>query len=311
MLSHRYPGLRALSLLLFPCVVCAGSPNDSSHATYRSTTSEVRISFFATDGNNHPVGALGQDELRQSDFVIVDDGIVIRNFRSLMRSDETALDVVVMVDASESVGGRFPATMRNVLQLIAQNGGTNDHKLSVVSFAGLHSAVVCTDDCRSAIAKEKLLSVMAVGATPLYEALDYSANFISARHTAGVRPVLLLFSDGQDTISKISAQQALQAVIASGALLYAVDVGKPGDNPGASALLHRMAESSGGRYFSGRETNAASVLQAALDDLRASYVVSYRLPSRTIGFHSLRILPKQNLNLQFHCRGGYYYPTNP
>ena len=99
-------------------------------------------------------------------------------------------------------------------------------------------------------------------------------------------------------------------MIASGALLYAVDVGKPGDNPRASALLQRMAESTGGRYFSGRE-NAASVLQAALDDLRASYVVSYRLPSRAIGFHSLRILPKQNLNLQFHCRGGYYYPTNP
>ena len=310
MLSQRYHRLSALILLLLPCVAFAGSVNDPPNTPYRSTSSEVRISFFATDGNNHPVGALGQDELRQDDFVIVDDGMVIRNFRSLMRSDETALDVVVMVDASESVAGRFQATMRNVLQLIAQNSGTNDHNLSVVSFAGLHSAVVCTEDCRSAIAKEKLLSVMAVGATPLYEALAYSADFISARHTAGVRPVLLLFSDGQYTISKISAHQALQAVIASGALLYAVDVGKPGDNPRASALLQRMAESTGGRYFSGRE-NAASVLQAALDDLRASYVVSYRLPSRAIGFHSLRILPKQNLNLQFHCRGGYYYPTNP
>jgi hypothetical protein len=36
-------------------------------------------------------------------------------------------------------------------------------------------------------------------------------------------------------------------------------------------------------------------------------VVSYALPSRQKGFHSLRILPKHNLNLQFHSRKGYYY----
>ena len=275
MLSLRYYALSAVILLLLTGAALAGSPNDPPNLTYRSTSSEVRISFFATDSNNHPVGAPNEGELKRKDFVVVDNGMVIRDFRSLMRSNETALDIVVMIDASESVSGRFQTTVQDVLQLIAQDSMASDHNLSVVSFAGLKSAVLCTEDCRSANAKEKLLSVTAVGATPLYEALAYSADFISARRTAGVRPVLLLFSDGQDTISKISVQQAMQAVISSGALLYAVDTGNQGDNPRASALLQRMAESSGGRYFSGDE-NAAGVVQSALEDLRASYVVSYR-----------------------------------
>ena len=51
-------------------------------------------------------------------------------------------------------------------------------------------------------------------------------------------------------------------------------------------------------------------VKGALADLRASYVVTYQLPSRAVGFHSLRILPKHNLNLRFHCRNGYYYEAS-
>jgi len=50
----------------------------------------------------------------------------------------------------------------------------------------------------------------------------------------------------------------------------------------------------------------ADILHAVLADLRASYVVTYQLPSRSAGFHALRILPKHNLNLRFHCRRGYF-----
>jgi hypothetical protein len=67
-----------------------------------------------------------------------------------------------------------------------------------------------------------------------------------------------------------------------------------------------MAEATGGRSFSVQD-DAADVLEAALADLSASYVVTYPLPSRMAGFHSLRILPKHNLNLRFHCRRGYFY----
>jgi hypothetical protein len=104
-------------------------------------------------------------------------------------------------------------------------------------------------------------------------------------------------------------RDAMHALIASGALLYAVDTNQPGENPRGSWALQGMAEATGGRYFSMQE-GAANVLQAALEDLRASYVVTYNLPGSEAGFHSLRILPKHNLNLRFHCRNSYYYGTD-
>jgi hypothetical protein len=55
------------------------------------------------------------------------------------------------------------------------------------------------------------------------------------------------------------------------------------------------------------QDGAVQAMQNIFADLHASYVVTYRLPSRTAGFHSLRILPKHNLNLRFHCRRGYFY----
>jgi len=304
MLSHRHVRSSALLLLALFRSAFAGSANEPPTATYRTAVSEVRIAFFATDEHNRAI-----DKISKDDFAVVDNGMVVRDFRSLMRSGETTLDVVAVVDASESVATRFQATVKDVLQLVSQKQLASDDNISVMSFGGLQPVVICVHNCRSAAAGQRLLAVKAAGATPLFDALAYGADFISSRHTPGVRPVLILFSDGDDTISKTSARDALEALIASGALLYAVDLNKPGEISRGSDAMQQMAEMTGGRYFSAGE-GAVRVLEAALEDLRASYVVTYQLPSHAVGFHSLRILPKHNLNLRFHCRNGYYYESS-
>lgn len=300
MLSHRESWSYVLVLPLLPSFLFAGSTKDVPEVTYRTETSEVRITFFTTDENNRPIETVVND-----DFAVVDSGMVIRDFRSLARSNETALDVVALVDASESVGPRFQTIVANVLQLVSQEPLASDN-LSVVSFSGLQPALVCDRDCSSPGAQQRLVAVKAAGTTPLFDALTYAADLIASRHTPGVRQVMILFSDGDDTISKASAGEALQAVIASGALLYTVDLNESRHASVGSVILERMAEATGGRSFSIQD-GTANVLQAALADLRASYVVTYQLPSHMAGFHSLRILPKHNLNLRFHCRSGYYY----
>jgi len=301
MLAHRQGWSFALVAFLFPCVFIAGSANDTPMVTYHSDASEVRVTFFTTDQNNQLVDTVVKD-----DFAVVDGGMVIRDFRSLTRSNETALDVVAVVDASESVASRFHTAMNDVLQLVSQRPLARDDNISVVSFNGLRPVLLCTRDCRSPAAGQRLLAVKAAGPTPLFDALVYAADFSSSRRVPGVRQVLVLFSDGNDTISMTSARDALKAITASGALLYTVDLNESTDASSGSTVLERMAEATGGRSFSVRE-GAVNVLQAALADLRASYVIAYPLPSHVAGFHSLRILPKHNLNLRFHCRSGYYY----
>jgi VWFA-related protein len=294
----------------------ADDTNDSSGPpTYHSTVSEVRVTFFATDENNHPL-----ETLTKSDFAVVDNERVVRNFRSFTHSDETSLDLVVLVDLSESVAPRVRVAISDVLQLVAREQSIPDDNISVLSFGGalggtsggrfggLQPAILCSSGCRASDSASKLLAVKSGGTTPLFDALIFAADFISHHRRAGARPVIILFSDGDDTISLHSPREALQAVLDEGALIYSVDMGK--DQTSGTMFLRRVSEATGGRYFSLRfsqHDSAATVLNAVLEDLRASYVVTYDLPSHQAGFHSLRLLPTHNLNLTFHSRNGHEY----
>lgn len=296
--------------------------NDSSTLpTYRSIVSQVQVTFFATDENNRPVAAL-----TKSDFAVVDNGLVIRNFRSFTAADETSLDVVALVDLSESVAPRLRVAIREVEQLVAREQSIADDNVAVLYFGAesggtsrgtsgaasgaasgeIRPAILCASGCRVSGSVSRLLTVKSGGATPLLDALIFASDFISHHRRAGARPVLILFSDGNDTISLHSAREALDAVVAGGALVYSVDIGKPANPSAGSMFLRQVSDASGGRYFS-LQDGVANVMSAVLEDLRASYVVTYDLPSHQAGFHSLCLMPTHNLNLTFHSRNGYYY----
>ncbi len=297
LLSHRQGWSLAVLLSLFPCIFFATSTNDAPAVAYRTGTSEVRVALFATDDHDQLVQNLSRD-----DFAVVDSGVVVREFRSLARSNETALDVVVLVDASESVQRRFDETIGIVRQLVLETRFSAPDRLSVVTFAGLKSHVFCAGDCRASSAERRLQTIKAEGATPLYDALASVAAELPGRYKPEVRQVLLLLSDGNDTISRTSARECLDLIMASGAILYAVNPNPELDV--STGSLKEIAEATGGRVLSRQH---GDVLEKILAEQRASYVVSYALPIRQSGFHPLRILPKHNLNLQFHCRRGYYY----
>ena len=281
----------------------AGSPpgdsEELSNLTYHSTVSEVRLVFFATDEHNHTVEALKPD-----DFAVVDDETVIRNFRSFTRSREIKLDVIVLFDSSESVLPHFKHEMTEVLQLISQSPWSPEDNISVLSFSGMEIHPVCAGDCHTLTA-ERLASSPRGGSTPLFDALDTAASLLGRRRQPDVWPVIILFSDGDDTISKSSFPDAVEKVVASGAQVYAIDLGNPGRPSRGSAILQRLASDSGGRCIRINE-GAVRIFTDVIDDLHSARVVTYALPPSRSDFHSVRILPTHNLNLQFRSRVGYY-----
>ena len=317
MLPHAKTRSVLLALLALTALAAAESPQDSADLpTYRSTASEVRVTFFATDENNHVL-----ETLTKADFAVVDGETVVRNFRSFARSEETALDLVVLVDLSASVAPRFRVAIGDVLQLVAREQPTSDDRIAVLSFGGtqdhggafrqassIRPVVLCSGGCHASDSMAKLQAAKSGGLTPLFDALIFAADFIAQHRRAGVQPVLILFSDGNDTISVHSASEALRAAQGAGTMIYAVDLGSSLTSGGK--FLQRVADGTGGRYFSPRfsgNQGAAALLNTVFEDLRASYVVTYDLPSHQAGFHALRLLPTHNLNLTFHSRGGYNY----
>jgi VWFA-related protein len=304
----RYCWLSALTSVLLK----AAYPQDkldghsySSQATpaytYRSGVSEVRLLFFAADKQNRVV-----DGLKRTDFAVLDNSWVVRDFRSLTRSGSVHLDVILLVDCSASVLPRFDREFRNAMNLVSQPGWRPEDNLSVLVFGGREVNLVCDGNCGNWFTSEHMAALPSGGATPLFDAVIAATDVLAQRRQFGRLPVIVVFSDGNDTISVASLHDAWKKIVASEELVYAVDVSGDSENSNGNSALRKMADDSGGRYLSLSE-DPAELLKGIIGDLQSGLVVSYSVPETTAGFHSLRILPTHNLNLQFRSRRGYFY----
>lgn len=275
--------------------------------TFRSNVTEVRVTFSTTDQNNRVIATV-----QPSDFAIVDQDLVVREFRSFTRSEYARLDVAVLVDASGSTAPQFRRELSNVVQLIAKSepDAVPDQSLSVVSFRDLKPTVVCDGNCRALSTAAQFPAVASGGQTPLYDSIVFASRMLARRSDLHARKILILFSDGADTISLKSFTDAIDSALDNDVAIYSVDISAaPHVYPG-TLVLRSLAANTGGRYFPS-ELASAKVLDAILEDFHAAYTVAYKMPSQVAGFHLVRILPTHNLGLQFHCRRGYYYPSNP
>jgi VWFA-related protein len=282
---------------------CAVTNQDAfdgaSNTTYHSRPSEVRLVFFATDEQNRPV-----EQLRQDDFAIVDNEHVIRTFRSFSRAPLGRLDIAVLIDSSESVHPQFAAEMASLLQLMSQWPSNPDHNLSILSVSGMEPRFVCTSDCW-ALSAGWFTAIQQGGATPLFDALQLAAVFLAQRQQPDTWPLIILFSDGRDTISKSSFRGALEKVLAAGVQIYSIDLNPPRQMDNGSAILQEFAKDTGGRYIQ-HGPHTTKTMGDILDDLHSARLVTYALPESSSAFHSIRILPTHNPNLQFRSRRGYY-----
>ncbi len=278
-----------------------GVAGDPAEFTYRTGTTEVRLNFSAMDQHNHGVATL-----QPSDFAVVDKDVIVRNFQSFTRTDWTKLQIAILVDASESVSPRFRQEMADILELVSQTAGVPEENLSIFSFEGSHPMLLCGGDCRTSHAIERF-PARAGGQTPLFDTIVYAADYLEQHGDARAEKVLIVLSDGEDNLSGNSLGDAVNTSLRDEVQLDCIDVNKAGWSQGAVAL-YKLASATGGRYFPPHHA-AARTLDEILEGFRASYLVTYRLPSRASGFHTVRVLPTRNLNLQFRSRSGYYYPN--
>ena len=276
------------------------SPGDRPEYTYRTGVSEVRLTFSATDQNDHGVATL-----QPTDFAVVDKGVIVRDYQSFSRTDYTRLQMVIVLDSSESVSRKFRREIADTIDLLSRSTGVPEQHISLISFRDAKPVVICAGNCRATHAEDQLPSAQAAGTTPLYDTVTFASEFLAERGDAQTEKALILFSDGQDTASLRSFRNALDTAIGNDVRIYSIDLAK-GTTPG-TPILQTFARATGGRYFSA-SNGAHEALDLLLEGFRASYRVTYRLPTHARGFHDVRILPTHNLNLQFRSRSGYYFP---
>jgi VWFA-related protein len=292
-----------LAIALLLTSLSAGAEGDQPEFTYRANVNEVRLSFSAMDQNDHGVATL-----QASDFAVVDKGFIVRDFQSFTRSNWTALEIAILVDTSDSVTPHFRQEISDTVELLSQTAGVPDENISMFSFQNQKPTQLCAGDCRASHAAERLAPTRTGGLTPLFDSLIVAANYLSQHADAHAQKILILFSDGEDTISRHSAADAIDIAIGSDIQIDSIGLRGSDSASRGDSTLRGLAAATGGRAFSGRD-GAIAAAQAILENFRATYTVTYRLPTHAAGFHLVQILPTHNLKLQFHNRSGYFYPN--
>ncbi len=281
-------------------LLAAGEDQPSA---YRADVAEVRLTFFATGQNRQSLATLSD-----KDFAVLDQDLIVRNFASFGRVIWTSLDVAVILDSSESVASQIKKEMADTLGWMTRNGEIPQENFSLVSFHGPEPLLICAGNCWGAHDASQLPPTTG-GFTPLFDSVVFAADLVSRRAPPHARKVLILLSDGEDTISRNAVADAIDAALADDVAIYDIDMNPPGHASEGRFILQRLASATGGRYFSAKH-GGEELLNALLEDLHGAYTVTYRVPDRTVGFHSVRILATHDSSLHFYCRSGYQYLPN-
>ena len=151
------------------------------------------------------------------------------------------------------------------------------------------------------------------GATALFDTIAVAADYLQPQKT---RKVVVIVSDGTDTISDLDFDQTLARILSDDCQVYAVQTGNSESanlrDLAGERRLQEFAAQTGGEVFiphSNKELTDAFTQIAA--DLSQQYVLSYYPDStepRDGRFRSFTLNVKTRPNLRVRTRKGYYAP---
>ena len=245
--------------------------------TFRAGVESVRIDVLVTENGRAIRG------LQATDFAITDNGVVQQV--DLIGFDQLPLNVVMAFDLSNSMTSQRLGHLRSGAQAVLA-GLRRDDRAALLTFNDrLQRPYALTrelDRVRAALDE-----LTPQGQTALIDGVY--AGLTLAGADAG-RDLLLVFSDGVDTVSVLPAPRVLEAVRRTDATVYGVTV----RGEGGGEFLKDLSESTGGRAVEIQSTtDLQKTFLTILDEFRQRYVLSFtpRGVSNT-GWHRLQVRVK-------------------
>jgi Ca-activated chloride channel homolog len=268
--------------------------------------------------------------LNESDFKVSDDGQPQKIF-SFSRQTDLPLRVGVLLDTSNSIRSRLKFEQEAAIDFLFTVIRRDRDQTFLMTIEDDPQLILsATNDLSRA--RDTILRQRAGGGTALYDAIYKSAEEMSkltvptgARPDLDLRRVLVIISDGDDTLSRHSRAEALDMAQRAGIVIYTISTSTEwivSDNNSSAAknadrkymktggdkILETFASDSGGRAFFPYLIDDLALSFAAIgDELRNQYSLAYVPAGRTPDgkFHKIRIeaIPK---DMQVRARSGYY-----
>jgi VWFA-related protein len=288
------PAPRVLASLGLALLSTTGSAAAQA-PTFKGGTERVRVDVLVTD-EGEPVMGLGA-----RDFRVLDNGVMQKP--DLLEAGGP-IKVLLVLDTSSSVKGvRFE-------QLVAASGKLLD-ALKPADQVGLLTFSERLDQLVPLTTEHDRVRDMLGRVRPGRRTALFDAVFAGLSLGAGDsgRWLVLIFSDGRDTASWLSARRVLEAARRSSLVVCGVTVGE-GSNA-SRVFIDSVADVTGGRVAEATSDHELSRLfVGVLNEFRSRYVLTY-VPEgvkRGDGWHELEVkLPRARGRVT--ARRGYLSTT--
>jgi VWFA-related protein len=267
--------------------------------------------------------------LNESDFRITDDGQPQR-ILFFNRQTDLPLRVGLLMDTSNSIRSRLKFEQEAAIDFLYTVIRRDRDQTFLMTIEDDPQLIIpATSDLN--IVRDAILRQRAGGGTALYDAIYRSSEEMSklplpaGGASIDLRRVLVVISDGDDTLSRRSRAEALDMAQRAGIVIYTISTSTEwivSDNKSRAAqtaqrkymktdgdkALEIFANDSGGRAFFPYLIDDLALSFAAIgDELRNQYSLAYVPAGRAPDgkFHKIKIeaLPK---DMQVRTRNGYY-----
>lgn len=289
-------------------LLCLGqappSPDMLAAFTINKNVNEVNLVFSVRDSRGHL-----RSDLTLSDFQLLDNHHAPQDVRYFQRQTELPLRVALLVDNSSSIASRIDFEKKAATLFLKKILRRGVDEALVVAFDDevrlLQDFTSDVDVLDAAIHRMK-----PKGDTALYDAVAFASRKLSRISDLRVsRRVIILISDGDDTHSRATLNDAQQAALASDAVIFGLSTNDLAwGYPKGEAVLELLSRGTGGNILPAHQEGALKQAFSEVEKtLRTQYAVGY-IPAnfQTDGsFHSVEILARKS-HLAVHCRRGYF-----
>jgi len=300
-----------LIVLLLACAAQAQrTPAQTQTTNDPETTLKVDVKLVnvyvtVTDAHGSPVAGL-----KKENFAVQEDGRA-QTISVFDKESALPLSIALAIDTSLSTRHDLPleqASAKRFARAILR-------PVDALAVFGFNETVLqsttYTADLRRI--EEGIDHIRLGAATALFDAVYLASRSLDRREG---RKVMVLITDGGDTISKVDYKGAARAAEEAEALVYSIIVvpieNSAGREIGGEHALIQLSEDTGGKYY---YATSMSQLDEAFrqisDELRTQYLLAYYPSQRTANSQFRRIQvgvtgPGEAASYRVRHRAGYY-----
>jgi Ca-activated chloride channel homolog len=270
-------------------------------------TNEVNVVFTVTDKHGRRI-----TDLKQADFRIVDDNKPPERINSFNAETNLPLQVGLLIDASNSVRDRFKFEQESAIEFLNQTVRPRFDTAFVIGFDATPEVTQDFTDNTEALARG-VHELRPGGGTALYDALYYACRdkLLKAPNATPVRRAIILLTDGEDNLSHVSREEAIEMAQRAEAIIYTISTNISGTKGPGDKVLERIADATGGRaFFPFQIRDVVNAFTEIQDELRSQYAVSYRPADLKKDGHyrTIEIIATNRRDLRVRSRRGWYSP---